>query len=178
VERRIILQTARLRVTTWLPADLDDLNRLHSDPVTMAFIGGRVETRDQSAVRLDQYLDEQATRGWTKWRVESAGGQMVGRAGFGAYAEDRELGYTLARENWGQGLATEVAIALVDWHAANPASWSPCAAGPMRLWGYADIDNAASIRVLAKSGLRPVETRDHAGRPYAFFRLDPAAPDS
>ena len=70
MERRVILQTARLSVTTWLPADVDDLNRLHSNPATMAFIGGRPETRHESGVRLDQYLDEQATRGWTKWRLE------------------------------------------------------------------------------------------------------------
>ena len=176
--RRIILQTARLRVTTWLPADLDDLNHLHSDPITMAFIGGRPETRDESAVRLDQYLGEQVTRGWTKWRVESTGGQMIGRAGFGAYVEDRELGYTIAREHCGQGLATEVSAALVDWHQANPTLWPDDVARPMRLWGYADIDNVASIRVLAKSGLRPIGTREHSGRPYAFFRLDPKAPES
>jgi RimJ/RimL family protein N-acetyltransferase len=174
VERRIILETARLCVTTWLPTNLDDLNRLHSDPVTMAFIGGRPETRDESASRLDRYLVEQATRGWTKWRVASRDNQMIGRAGFGVYAEDRELGYTISRECWRQGLATEVATALVDWHVASPAYWSPDAAEHMRLWGYADIDNAASIRVLAKSGLRQVETREHAGRPYAFFRLDPS----
>jgi RimJ/RimL family protein N-acetyltransferase len=52
----------------------------------------------------------------------------------------------------------------------------PDGAGPMRLWGYAAIDNLASIRVLAKSGLHPVETRAHAGRPYAFFRLEPPTP--
>jgi ribosomal-protein-alanine N-acetyltransferase len=170
VERRIILQTDRLAVTTWLPEDLDDLNRLQSDPVTMAFIGGRPETRDESVGRLGQYLDEQATRGWTKWRLESAGGRLVGRAGFGVYAEDREL--------WGLGLATEAATALANWHRDNPASWSSDAEGPMRLWGYADIDNVASIRVLAKSGLHRVETREHAGRPYAFFRLDRSVPGS
>lgn len=177
MERRIILQTDRLAVTTWRPEDLDDLNRLHSDPVTMAFIGGRPEPWDESAVRLDQYLGEQAGRGWTKWRVEGDGGRVIGRAGFGVYGEDRELGYTIDRALWGQGLATEVATALVEWHTRHPTS-SPDAAGPMRLWGYADIDNAASLRVLAKSGLRPVDTREHAGRPYAFFRLECPAPES
>jgi [ribosomal protein S5]-alanine N-acetyltransferase len=170
--------TDRLAVTTWLPEDLDDLNRLHSDPVTMTFIGGRPETREESVVRLDQYLDEQTTRRWTKWRLEDSGGRMIGRAGFGEYAEDRELGYTIDRDLWGQGLATEVATALVNWHTANPASWSPDGTGSMRLWGYAAIDNVASIRVLTKSGLRPVETREHAGRPYAFFRLEPPSPES
>ena len=178
MERRVILRTARLAVTTWLPGDLDDLNRLHSDPVTMAFIGGRPETRDESSIRLVQYLDEQATRGWTKWRVEDSGGRMIGRAGFGLYAEDRELGYTLDRNLWGQGLATEVATVLVQWHGAHPAPVSSHAEEPMRLWGYADIDNVASIRVLMRAGLHLVDTRQHAGRPYAFFRLDHPTPEA
>jgi hypothetical protein len=78
----------------------------------------------------------------------------------------------------GRGLATEVAIALVEWHRDNPASWASEGEGPMRLGGYADVDNVASIRVLAKCGLHPLETREHAGRPYAFFRLDRSAPKS
>ena len=178
VERGIILRTARLSVATWLPTDLDDLNRLHSDPLTMAFIGGRPEARDESAARLDRYLDEQATRGWTKWRVADTGNQMIGRAGFGLYAQDRELGYTIGRDLWGQGLATEVATALVAWHSANPASRSSNAAGAMRLWGYAAVENVASIRVLTKSGLHLIETREHAGRPYAFFRLETDTPEA
>jgi RimJ/RimL family protein N-acetyltransferase len=48
----------------------------------------------------------------------------------------------------------------------------------MRLWGYAAIENVASIRVLTKSGLHLVETREHAGRPYAFFMLEPATPEA
>ena len=46
----------------------------------------------------------------------------------------------------------------------------------MRLWGYAAIENVASIRALTKSGLILVETREHAGRPYAFFVLEPSTP--
>jgi RimJ/RimL family protein N-acetyltransferase len=176
VERVVILRTSRLAVTTWVPEDLDDLHRLHSDPGTMTFIGGRVETRDESAVRLTQYLTEQDTRGWTKWRVEAADGRMIGRGGFGVYTEDRELGYTIARPHCGRGHATELAAALVDWHRTHPASRRPGDGWRMELWAYADVDNVASVRVMGKAGLRFVETREHAGRPHAFFRLDASPP--
>ncbi|MFN8158628.1 MAG: GNAT family N-acetyltransferase [Candidatus Nanopelagicales bacterium] len=172
VEREVVLRTARLLVTTWDASDLDDLHRMHSDPATMRFIGGRPETRAESEARLARYLDEQSTRGWTKWRVVTTDGRFVGRAGFGAYDDDRDLGYTLARAWWGKGLATEVALALVDWHREHPA---PCASDPARsmdLWGFADIDNLASLRVLAKAGLRFVETRQAFGTTCVFLRLD------
>jgi len=144
----------------------------------MTFIGGRVETRDETSARLTQYLTEQDARGWTKWRVETVDGRPVGRGGFGEYAEDRELGYTIARQHWGHGLATELASALVAWHVANPAPAGHDDDRPMRLWGYADVANVASIRVMTKAGLRFVETRDRAGRPYAFFRLDDSTASS
>lgn len=31
-------------------------------------------TREESAVRLDQYVHERTKRGWTKWSVEGCGG--------------------------------------------------------------------------------------------------------
>ncbi len=165
-------------MTTWAAEDLDDLHRLHSDPVTMTFIGGRMETRDESSARLTQYLTEQDARGWTKWRVQTEDGRMVGRGGFGDYAGDRELGYTIDRQQCGRGLATELASALVAWHVAHPATAGHDGDRPMRLWGYADVDNVASVRVMTKAGLRFVETREHAGRPHTFFRLDDPATSS
>jgi RimJ/RimL family protein N-acetyltransferase len=97
---------------------------------------------------------------------------MIGRAGFGDYVGGRELGYTFDRQYWGRGLATEAATALVRWHVANPAPRSTNPDEPMRLWAYAAVDNVASVRVMTKAGLRFVEIREHAGRPYAFFTLE------
>jgi RimJ/RimL family protein N-acetyltransferase len=104
--------------------------------------------------------------------VAGTGNQMIGRAGFGPYAQDRELGFTIGRDLWGKGLATEVATALVAWHSAHPAARSSDASATMRLWGYAALENVASIRVLTTSGLHLIENREHAGRPYAFFMLE------
>lgn len=78
--------TPRLRVTTWLDRDLDDLHRLHGDPEVMRFLrGGLPETRAEAAERLALYLREQVDPGWTKWRVETNDGVMVGRGGFGGH---------------------------------------------------------------------------------------------
>ena len=40
----------------------------------------------------------------------------------------------------------------------------------MDLWGFADIDNTASVRVLAKAGLTFVESRPMYGSTCVFFR--------
>ena len=168
MQRETILSTERLVVTTWLPQDVEELLQLHSDPVTMRYIGGRVESRAESTARLGKYLDEQTSRGWTKWRVATARGVMIGRGGFGVYGRYRELGYTLRRDVWGQGLATELAQALVQWHSANLY-----ARYEAELVAYAHTQHRASRRVLEKIGFAFTDTRDHNGVDVAFYTFDP-----
>jgi [ribosomal protein S5]-alanine N-acetyltransferase len=69
--------------------------------------------------------------GWTRWRVADQRGLLVGRAGFGGHGPDRELGYTIHRDMWGQGVASEIAQALVRWHREHNGT-----VPPMRLLAY------------------------------------------
>lgn len=165
MQRRTVLATNRLSVTTWLPEDFEDLYRLHSHPVTMRWVRhGRPETHAEIQSLLASYLDEQDDRGWTKWRVANRNGMLVGRAGFGAHDDGsgRELSYTVRRDLWGRGLATEVAAGLVDWHHDNDDS---------ELWALAAIENVASRRVLEKVGFCYVGGADHNDTPCALYRL-------
>jgi len=162
--REMIIRTPRTELTSWLPGDVDDLLDVHSDPVTMRFVRhGRPETRDETAALIDDYIDEHARRGWTKWRIANHDAHLIGRAGFGADGSGRELGYTLHRDQWGQGLATEVAEALVRWHRDH--------APEVPLHAYAAVGNAASQRILTKIGFQPVGVRDHHGEACHLYRL-------
>jgi RimJ/RimL family protein N-acetyltransferase len=98
------------------------------------------ETRTEAETLLVSYRVEQRDRGWTKWRLADAGNILVGRAGFGSREDGygRELGYTLRRDYWGCGLATEIAAGLVDWHRRNSDA---------QLCAFAAVDNTASRRV-------------------------------
>jgi ribosomal-protein-alanine N-acetyltransferase len=162
-----MVETERMVLTTWLPEDFEDLSGLHSDAETMRWIRpGRPETPDETRARLASYLVDQV-EGAAKWRVEDRrSGGFVGRAGFGGDVTHRELGYTLRREAWGRGLATELALALVAWHIEHPL----CAA-PGDLTAYAAVTNPASCRVLEKAGLTYVEERVHNGQASAYYRL-------
>jgi RimJ/RimL family protein N-acetyltransferase len=168
VGRQTILNTERVRLTTWLPSDLQDLAELHADPVTMRFIGhGRPETMDEARSRIVEYRSEQGQRGWTKWRVEGNDGGMIGRAGFGESDAGRELAYALRPDQWNRGLATEIAEALVRWHVehppTDPASSSLCA--------YVEVGNQASVRVLEKVGFTFVDRRPYKGVTCDFLQL-------
>ncbi len=162
--RSTVLETARLVVTTWLRTDVDDLLTVHSDPETMLHVRhGRPETRSEVADLIDSYLAEHDRTGVTRWRIADREGQLVGRAGFGPFDQGRGLNYTIRRELWGRGLATELAAALVTWHRRY--------APGLTLWAYVSPENPASARVLEKAGFEPAGTVDHDGECCPLFRL-------
>ncbi len=148
--------------TSWLERDVDDLFAVHSDVETMRFVRqGRPETRSETAALIDQYIAEHTATGLTKWRVADLGDRLIGRAGFGTQRDGRELGYTIRRELWGQGLATEIAAALVSWHRANAAA--------VPLYAYVAVDNPASRRVLVKTGFESIGREVHQSLPCELF---------
>lgn len=162
VSRERILRTDGLVVTSWLAGDVDDLFAVHSDAETMRFVReGRPETRPETAALVDQYIAEHTATGFTKWRVIDLDDRLVGRAGFGKQLDGRELGYTIRRELWGQGLATEIAAALVRWHLANATA--------IALYAYVAVDNPASRRVLDKIGFESIGREDHCCVPCELF---------
>ena len=172
MSRRTILSTDRLTVTAWLPEDFGDLLALHSDPLTMRFVGyGRPDTDGEARSRLDGYLDEQQVRGWTKWRVENREGEMIGRAGFGEVGGCSELAYAFRRGQWGQGFATEIAGALACWHLEHPAPELPSGG----LCAHVEVGNHASVRVLEKVRFEYVDTRVYVGVDCDLFRFSAAA---
>ena len=155
-ERDVVLTTPRLTLTSWVPGDVAALLEVHSDPESMRFVRhGRPESRVETEQLVDHYRAEHAARGWTKWRLADAEGGLVGRAGFGGDATDRQLALMIRRSHWGRGLATEIAEALVGWHLSH--------AGGMPLRAIAAVGNHASVRVLQKVGFVEVGTEDFDG---------------
>lgn len=162
-----ILRTVRLTLTSWSLEDVDGLLAVHADPETMRYVrNGRPETRDEVATLIRSYMAEERRTGVTKWRLTDQTDRIVGRAGFGADDGGRELGYTIWRDLWGKGLASEIARALVAWHRENACD--------IPLWGYVAEGNPASARVLRKVGFVPQGIAHHHGVPCRVHRLPPS----
>ncbi|WP_218926074.1 GNAT family N-acetyltransferase [Xylanimonas oleitrophica] len=140
-------------MTTWIPEDVDELHRLHSDPVVMSHMTKGVQDREQTRARITTWIAEHRVRGWSRWRVEDDSGTFMGRAGFGEAhgTGHRELGYLLAPARWGAGYASELVAALVRWHFEH---LDPARERELR--AYVVPGNEASRRVLEKNGFRLV----------------------
>jgi RimJ/RimL family protein N-acetyltransferase len=107
---------------------------------------------------LPDYRDRLAagpgTIGFGVWVVARTDPRIVvGSAGFIAPPDrgEVELGYGIHPDHRNAGYATEAAVALVGWALGRD--------GVTRVIAECDEDNAASIRVLEKAGMRRVHVR-------------------
>lgn len=144
------LETTRIGMREFVPSDFDDLYRLDSDVRVMRYLNDgqpltHAEVRD-SLVRVLHYYPHYHGLGvWRAHRRDT--GAFIGWFAL-KYCPptcDVEVGYRLLPESWGQGFATEGTRALLA-HAFDDL-------GLFRVIGITHPDNAASQRVLIKSGL-------------------------
>ena len=154
---RPVLKTSRLTLSPCRPGDRADFIALERDPEVMRFLNGGHPVDRAHADPNATFLMPEGTEPdvWTARRAP--GGAFVGW--FCLWPESgtlAELGYRLRRAEWGQGLASEGAAALIDW-GFSTAGYETIVATTMAV-------NGASRRVMEKLGLRHTRT-DHAEWP-------------
>ena len=148
-----VLTTARLTLRGFTEQDLDAYAAIQADPEVMRHLGvgasaGQTRSRTESWVNIATFMGQWALRGCGSWAVEHEG-RCIGRAGV-LWPEGwpgPELAYALARDSWGQGLATEAAIAARDWAFV--------AMGLESIVSFIRPENAASRALARRMGARP-----------------------
>jgi RimJ/RimL family protein N-acetyltransferase len=147
------LATPRLRLRPLVPADLDRLTEIWTDPEVSRLLLMPPRTRAEVAERLAAMIEH--GRQFGMWALElRATGELIGRCGFYPYAGEGRLGeaiepelaYLLARAHWGVGLASEAAHAALDGLFERHQ--------PARAVALVRPEHAASRRVLEKVGMR------------------------
>ena len=108
----ITLETDRLKLRGWRNEDFDEYAELCADAEVMRFIGGKPLDRLEAWRQFAFHVGHWELRGYGHWVVEEKStGRLVGRVGFlnpvGWPAF--EIGWTLKREFWGKGYASEAA---------------------------------------------------------------------
>ena len=147
--------------------DYDDLCAMHSDPVTMATLGG-VRSDATTLEFLRQKMDHWETYGHGLWIFrDKPHHQFVGRGLLEHIVvggnDEVEVGYSLVSAQWRQGLATEMAKAIVSiaFHCLDVTS----------IVSFTYPDNFASRRVMEKAGFVYEREIQHVGRPHVLYRI-------
>jgi ribosomal-protein-alanine N-acetyltransferase len=147
----IILETDRLLLRHQVPADLDDLWALYCDPQIVKYIPDAPRSREEAREELEWHMHGHPRFPelglWATIHKET--GKFIGRCGLLPWTIDGqqevEVAYTIAREYWGQGLATEAAQAILDYGFEK--------LNLSRLICVIDEDNLGSRKVAEKIGM-------------------------
>jgi RimJ/RimL family protein N-acetyltransferase len=148
------VHTERLRLRRFTAADLELLVELDSDPAVVRYVGnGRPTPRAViQAETLPAFLAYTVDGLGTFAAHRLDDGAFIGWFGLRAWPEPgvAELGYRLRRAAWGQGYATEGALALVNRGFTE--------LGVRRIVAQTMAVNTASRRVMERVGLRFART--------------------
>jgi RimJ/RimL family protein N-acetyltransferase len=165
------LETERLILRGWVLADIEAFAPIMADPEVMRFLGGPVE-RGEAWRRMAMHAGHWLLHGYGNWAIERrSDGRLLGRAGLWHPDgwPDRELAWTLGRDAWGNGYATEAARAALEW------SWSSL--GAERLISIIDPANTASARVALRLGLEALREDTLEGTSVVVYGIErPTAP--
>jgi RimJ/RimL family protein N-acetyltransferase len=146
-----VLQTMKLTLSPCCPSDCADFMDLELDPEVMRFLNGGHAVDHKQSYPDATFLMPRGTEAYVWTARRKTNDAFVGW--FCLWPESErvaELGYRLRRLDWGQGLASEGASALLDWGFSSDL-YDKIFASTMAV-------NQASRRVLEKIGLNYAHT--------------------
>jgi RimJ/RimL family protein N-acetyltransferase len=106
----IQLETDRLLLRMWRLEDYEPYAKMCADPEIMRYLGGKAFDRLEAWRHMAFLVGHWQLLGYGHWAVEEkATGAFVGRIGFlnPEGWPGFEIGWTLGRQFWGKGYATE-----------------------------------------------------------------------
>lgn len=181
------LRTRRLLLRPWRDADREPFAAMNADPAVMEHFPA-VITRAESDAFVDRIMPPFVERGFGLWAVEVVGGPaFVGFLGLNPvtfeapFAPAVEVGWRLARSAWGNGYATEGAVAALRF------GFGPV--GLAEVVSFTTTGNLRSRAVMERIGMTrdPTEDFDHPRvpvgshiRPHVLYRASAStwrAPD-
>lgn len=112
------LETERLLLRPWQESDLDAYASMCAVPEVMRYLGGKPFSRLETWRHMAFMIGHWQLRGYGHFAVElKATGEFIGRLGFlnPAGWPGFEIGWTLGRQHWGQGYASEAARIVLPY---------------------------------------------------------------
>jgi RimJ/RimL family protein N-acetyltransferase len=172
----IEFETERLRLRQWRASDREPFATLNADPRVMEFFPSLL-TRAESDAMADRYESIIQERGWGFWAAESKDiGEFIGFIGLHIpsdllpFSPCVEIGWRLAFEHWGKGLASAAASRAL--HVAFESL------GLEEIVSFTAVGNCRSRAVMERLGMRESGTFDHPQVPkdsplrlHSLYRL-------
>ncbi len=152
------IESARLILRQWKESDITPFAKMNSNPKVMEYFPSLSSSEESNEMirRFQKHIEEQ---GFGPWAAElKSSGEFIGFIGLVTvgpqfpFSPAIEIGWRLTPQYWGQGLAPEGAIEVLQ-HAFNPLALEEVVAMTAKL-------NLPSQRVMQKIGMSYQEKDD------------------
>jgi ribosomal-protein-alanine N-acetyltransferase len=165
------LETERMFLRPWESQDWIAFRPMATDPEVMRYItGGAPWTDEQVQEFVQRQIRHFAERGFCLWKLrakEDGSGRIIGFCGLQPILVDEkpevEIGWWLAKDCWGKGLATEAARAAMQFGVKH--------AKLSRFVAIARADNSASLHVMRKLGMAFERESKHKDVPVVLHSI-------
>jgi ribosomal-protein-alanine N-acetyltransferase len=156
------------------PSDAAALHELLGDPAVATWLRRAGEdgpfTLAECETMVARAVAHWAAHGFGRslaWEGDRCIGWSLIQHTIAAGRGEVEIGWTVAQDRWGQGVATELGRHALDEAAARQLR---------RVVAFTRSDNAASRRVMEKLDLVYTLEFEHAGWPHVLYRVPEPAP--
>ena len=165
------IETERLVLRAWRKDDFRPYHAILQQPEVHRHFGPQPMAAEECWRRLMASVGGWQFNGFGTWAVETkADGRLVGNVGlFTAwrdlepeFGEQPEMGWIMASETHGRGLASEACVAALDWAAANLP--------PTPIWAIIAPANAPSLILAERLGFERVYETQYHGDPTVVLR--------
>lgn len=167
-----IVETKRYILREILESDVDGLFAVDSDPEVNRYLGNKPVKDKEQQLNIIKFIRQQyIDNGIGRWAIiDKNTNEFIGWTGLKWITEPInnkkhyfDLGYRLNQKHWGKGIATETALASLEY-AFNSLNAD-------KVIGIADCENAASNRILQKVGMKFVESFDLEGTLHNWYEI-------
>jgi RimJ/RimL family protein N-acetyltransferase len=154
-----VLETDRLVMRRWRPADREPFAELNGDPQTLLFFPSTL-TRAESDALVDRIEARFDANGYGLWALGvKQTGQFIGFTGLSPMPDDvpgaggTEIGWRMIKDAWHHGYATEAALAARDVAFTD--------VGLPELWSMTSVLNTPSQAVMRRIGMTEAARFQH-----------------
>jgi [ribosomal protein S5]-alanine N-acetyltransferase len=167
---KVILETDRLLIREYVEDDAEVFFKLNTDPQVIRFVPDKplLSVEQARQILVDHPIADYRKHGFGRGAcILKSTGEQIGFAGL-KYLEELgevDVAYRLLPAHWGQGYATEAALASVQFGFADLRL--------KRMIGLVMPENLASARVLEKTGLCYIERVTFWGHQFSKYVITP-----
>lgn len=162
----------------WEASDWIAFRPIATDPDVMRHIAGGTPWTDEQILEFVQrQIRHFAERGFCLWKLlakENADGRIIGFCGLQPLVIDGqaevEIGWWLAKDCWGMGLATEAARTTLRFGFDR--------AGLTRIISIVRPDHAGSLKLMRKLGMAYERDTKHKGFAVVLYSIQAPSPSA